>query len=362
MRIPGIMRIVVLALVGTAVVAGSMFFMTWRESHDVAALITPGSETVSAPVLRQDFPGYDMQPGVGHDGQASYVIARDPLHFADAVHWADRPRYRAQRILLPAAAWVIHPQGGGRGLVVAQWAVAVLGIALTGIGAALLARALGASADNVERLALFVPLLPASWAVAGLATPDQLALGLALVALAADATGYRRRAIALAILAVLAKETMIVVLFGWAVYKGVRAFWQLFVLPAAVAFTWWATLRVWFPDTGEGTFENSLFHGFVHSVSDTLRGNVPVGGTVLFVTMAVAIVALWKHGLRSPLGPVIAINLAMLFFLSEIVLVARWNGPRATGPLLALSLVALALPKRTVEEPEPATQPRAVPV
>ena len=334
------------ALAGTAVVASTMFFLNWRVQHDVFALITPGAASVTAPIVRHDAPSYALQPGVGHDGQAVYAIAREPMHLADASKFVDRPRYRSQRILLSVAAWMLHPQGGGRGLVTAQWAVVVFGVFLTGLGAGLLAYALGASRDSARRLALLAPLLPASWACLGLSVPDQLALGLAVLALALDALGCSRRALACAVLAVLAKETLLVLLLGWAIARGTATLVRLFVVPAAIAFGWWLTLLVVFPHDHAHIFEIAVVQGFVSALRDLVTGAAPIAGTVLVASVAVGVLALVRRGLSSPLGWAIALQLAFTGALSQTVLAGEWNGPRATGPLLLLGIVALTIPRQ----------------
>src|SRR5262245_51679689 len=133
--------IIVLALVGAAIAAGVVLRLNLDVDHDVVALVTPGAQSTVAPLFHHDFPDYQLHEGVGHDGQQFYAIAREPMHLADAAKYIDRPRYRAQRILLPVLAWSTYPFGGGRGLVVSLWLWSALGVALTGIGAALLASA-----------------------------------------------------------------------------------------------------------------------------------------------------------------------------------------------------------------------------
>jgi hypothetical protein len=69
--------------------------------------------------------------------------------------------------------------------------------------------------------------------------------------------------------------------------------------------------------------------------------------------MAAAFVLL-RRGLRSPLGGAIAIQLALVPFLSAVVLAGDWNGPRATAPLLLLSIIAMTVPAQTRVPGEPA--------
>ena len=348
-------KVVVLALFGTAITAGVVLRMNLDVDHDVVALMTPGAQSPAAALIRHDFPSYALHEGIGHDGQAFYVIAREPMHLRDAARWTDRPRYRLQRILLPVLAWSTHPQGGGRGLVVSLWTWAAVGVALTGLGAALLAHSLGASRRAVEALALLAPLLPAAFATLDLSVADELALGLALVALALDRMGHRRGALGTAVLAVLAKEAMLLVLVGWALTRGRRTMLRLVGAPAAVAGAWWIVLHMWFSSSREPNEEFSMIGGLRDAVRVWFDGGSRISGVVVAAGVAAGVFVLVRRGLRSPLGGAIAIQLALLPFLSAVVLAGDWNGPRATAPLLLLSIVAMTLPSRAPGPVEPSS-------
>src|ERR671919_468424 len=54
-------------------------------------------------------------------GLVGAAIARDPMHLHDVADHLDRPRYRLQRPLYPLLAWLLHPGGGGMGLVLAMF-------------------------------------------------------------------------------------------------------------------------------------------------------------------------------------------------------------------------------------------------
>ncbi len=361
-------RVVALALLGTAITAGVVLRVNLDVDHDVVGLMTPGAESPAAAVIHHDFPGYRLHGGVGHDGQAFYVIAREPMHLHDAARWTDRPRYRLQRILLPVLAWSTHPQGGGRGLVLSLWTWAALGVALTGLGAALLAHSLGASRRAVEGLALLAPLLPAAFTTLDLSVADELALGLVLVALALDRMGHRRGALATAVLAVLAKEVMLLVLLGWAVRRGRRTLLGLVGVPALVAGGWWLVLRVGFSSSREPSEEFSVVRGLIRAVRIWFDGDGRISGVVVVASVAAGAFVLLRRGPRSPLGAVIAIQLALVPFLSAVVLAGDWNGPRATAPLLLLSIVAMTVPaqssapvERAHPEPEPESRVSPLP-
>ena len=237
---------------------------------------------------------------------------------------------------------------------VSLWAWAAVGVALTGLGAALLAHSLGASRRAVETLALCAPLLPAAFATLDLSVADELALGLVLVALALDSLRHERGALATAVLAVLAKESMLLVLLGWALTRGRRVMLRLVGVPAAVAAAWWLVLRVWFASSREPSEEFSVVGGLVHAVRIWVGGGSRMSGVIVAASVAAAAFVLLRHGLRSPLGGPIAAQLVLLPFLSAVVLAGDWNGPRATAPLLLLSIIAMTVPARpTAVEPRP---------
>jgi hypothetical protein len=96
-------------------------------------------------------------------------------------------------------------------------------------------------------------------------------------------------------------------------------------------------------------------------------GDGRISGVVVAASVAAAAFVLLRRGLRSPLGGVIAIQLALVPFLSAVVLAGDWNGPRATAPLLLLSIVAMTVPAQRsapVEgaHPEPDPESRVSPL
>jgi hypothetical protein len=238
--------------------------------------------------------------------------------------------------------------------VLSLWTWAALGVALTGLGAALLAHSLGASRRAVEGLALFAPLLPAAFATLDLSVADELALGFVLVALALDRMGHKRGALATAVLAVLAKEAMLLVLLGWALTRGRRTLARLVGVPAAVAGGWWLVLRIWFSGSREPSQEFSVVRGLIRAVRIWFDGDGRISGVVVATGVAAAAFVLFRRGLRSPLGGTIAIQLALVPFLSAVVLAGDWNGPRATAPLLLLSIIAMTVPADRPAPVEPA--------
>jgi hypothetical protein len=339
-----LVRISVLAVLGTSLIAGIMLKANLDVDLDVGNLITPGAQSPTAPIIRQDLPGYELKEGIGHDGQSFYAIAREPMHLKDAAQYTDgRPRYRAQRILLPLLAWATHPQGGGRGLVLAQWIWAAIGVALTGIGAAMLAKTLGAAGKAVDRLAFGIPLLPFAGATLDLAVADGLALGLVLCALAFDAMDKRRAAAVAAVLAVLAKEVVLLVLLGWVLWRGRHTILRMFAVPAAVGLAWYLTLRVMLPGF-EKSKEFEPLTGLLTAAREWMQNGARVGALAGIASLTFGVIVLVRRGVRSPLGYVVAIQLAFVPMLSAVALANDWNGPRTVAPLLIFSIIGLTVP------------------
>lgn len=314
-------------------------------NNTVGTLLRPGRLGPSVEVVTADFPDTRLAPNdTGHDGQQFYAIARAPMHPGDVAPQLDRPRYRYQRILMPMLAWILQPSGGGAGLVIALFSVAALGPLLTGFFGACVAGALGASRRACNLIAFFFPVLPGAFASVILTVSDSLALGLALGAIAADQRDRRAPAIVLAVAAVLAKEPILVVVVGWALWRGRRAI-PLVVVPAAIAGAWWLWLRATIDVEGKQIVEFDPVLGLWEATRKWIEYPQHVlGGVIVFGSILVAVIALTRRGLRSPLGPAIALQLALVGSLAWVTMVLEWNGARTTAPLLTLAIIARCCP------------------
>jgi len=324
-----------------------MLVLNVRTNHDVVAVIDPASQSPVAPLFHRDFPDYQLPVGAGHDGEWFYALAREPMHIHDASAYVDRPRYRFQRVLLPVLAWILHPQGGGRGLAVAMWIVAAFGVWLMGFGGAMLAHALRAPPHRVEVVAVLCPLLPATFSTLDLTVADTLALGLVVSAIALDAFGYRKSALATAILAVLAKEVMVLVLLGWILRPGGRGSMRMFTIPLAVVAAWWLALWAMFPHDNGHSDELTFVRGLTRAVGEWLHGHSAIAAISMLVAVALGIAVLVRDRMQSPLAVAILLQLLVLPCLSPVVLANDWNGPRASGALLLLSVIAISSPRAT---------------
>jgi hypothetical protein len=337
-------QLLALSLVATVVVGVGMFAHVVRTNGGMPALLSAGTRSRGAEVIQRDFPSYHVPETLAGPGQLLYVVAREPTHLGDAARHLDRPRYRLQAILLPVLAWLVHPVGGGRGLVLAMWLVASFGIVLCGLGGSLLAQALGASPRASRCLAVVIPVLPASLAVLALTTADGLALGLALLALACDARSQKRLACSLAVLAVFAQAAALLVLVGWVIWRGRPAVARMFVVPTAFAIGWSTVLWVWFSSSDESLREFSPLIGLARSLHAWVLGDDRIAAATFAIAVLVALAALARHGLRSPFGPMIVVQVGLLAMLAATSLAGDWNAIRATGPLLVIGAIGSAVP------------------
>src|SRR5690606_32578433 len=142
---------------------------------------------------------------VQSDGQAFASLARDPSLARPAVFFTDaEASYRAQRPLLPYAAWAVSLGRTG-------WvppALAVLsaggfGLAVAGLGALL------ADRGAPPALALLTLLLPGAYMALSYAGPEPLGLGLVAWALVAWDRERTAVAVALFVAAALCRETLL---------------------------------------------------------------------------------------------------------------------------------------------------------
>jgi hypothetical protein len=305
--------------------------------------IQPGELGPSAAVFEEDFPGDPILESVGLDGQQFYAIARQPMHLDDVAEALDRPRYRLQRPLLSWLAWTLHPFGGGMGLVYAFFLVGIAAVAVGCFGTGLLTHRLGGS----PKWAFLFGLLPGTYWSLRVTVADALAVGLALLAVALAIDG-RRASGAVGALAVLARETSILVLVGWALHdRSRRALWL--VVPAlVVAGSWALWLRIALPPDPAGVGEVVLpFTGWWAAMTERWsEGQHLVGMASSVGAVAAAGLMLWLRGVRHPLAPAVLLQLAATLFMSGDVIGNNFGGTRSTMALLILAAVGLVTPQR----------------
>lgn len=315
-----------------------------QTGRHVLNLVQPGQQGPSIEVIEHDFPGIVVPTGTGHDGQQMYAIARSPMHLDEVAPHLDRAHYRLQRPLLPWLAWMLHPFGGGTGLVLALFVVGLASLVGGGVATGLLAHRLGADA----RMAALFPLLPGSYVALRISAADHLALALVVAALAFAAHERWRWATASGVLAALAKEPMLVVLAGTLLWRRDRRTLTLVGLPTVIAALWGALVRLLVRVDSEQVIEFTFpFSGWVDSAPAWAEGRqLWAGGAVLLTVVAVgAGVLAWQRAGRPAadvllaLGPALA-WLAMMVVLSDDAIGLDLNGTRIAAPALLLGAVA----------------------
>jgi hypothetical protein len=337
-------RVAILIVVAVLWAAFLVFLQTRETGDPLLALITPGKSGPAWPLVREDFPeSIDAVPdGPGHDGQMFYAIARHPLPLAAAVPYLDRPCYRLQRPLMPWLAHLLHPSGGGRALIRALVGVNVAGLLVGALATAGLLTRLGGRPE----LAAAFPMLGGALATLRLGTADGVATACVVAALYAFVARRPTSAIGCAVLAVLAKESMLGVLAGALLWSRSRDGALLFVVPAAVAAGWRLWVRHAVGCSIETNFELAApFTGLLDSARVWASGQQLMAAVWVAPTILLALLALRRRGLRHPCGWPILLQLASICVLSIHVLGLDFNGPRATLPLAVLTLVALATPR-----------------
>ncbi|MDQ1519140.1 MAG: hypothetical protein QOI55_213 [Actinomycetota bacterium] len=346
-------RLCVLSMLGVVVCLAIVLPSNLTSKQGVADLILPGEQSRAATVIRHDFPGVPLLHTVGHDGQFFYAIARQPMHLDRVAPSLDRPRYRSQRILLPLLAWALHPGGGGRGLVIAMFVIGVAGLFAGGLALG----ALSSTLNGPIAVAALFPVMPgAIWSL-NLSVADALACALVLGALVFDLRGRPRSALLAGIAAVLAKESIVLVLVGYALWRRDRRGAVLAGTPMLVAFAWWCALRVLLPRDSGGFLEFDPGHGLYATLRYWSHWTDLSAPLLAVIAVGLAVLALRKGALAGPLGWAIVLQLGFLALLDINVLAPYANSLRAGLPLLALALVAYTSAGGTTAPP-----PRADPV
>lgn len=315
--------------------------------NNPVSLIQPGTQGPSTRAIERDFPSIEQPRGSGLDGQQYYAIARNPLHLDQAAKDLDNPRYRLQRPLLPWTAWALHPTGGGVGLV---WALFLVG-AVSIFGGALATGALSTMWRGPAWLAAVFPLLPGAYWSLRVTVSDAMALALALGAIALAARSRHAPAVALGVLAVLAKEPAILVLAGWAVHRRTKRDAMLLVVPAVVVVAWMGWLGSQLPPDPNRAQDLGLpFVGLFHAFADVWsQGHELVGMACTLGGLALGVLALGLRRLRHPLGWAIAIQLGFLLLMGVNPTSVNFGATRMAMPVMILAAIALATPRATVE-------------
>jgi hypothetical protein len=298
-----------------------------------------------------------IRPRGGHDGKYSFVQAVDPwlLDPDGNISVVDRPLYRAQRMLYPVLA-------GGMGLFsprIIVWAMLIVNILAMGVGTwavAELALDMGGSAW---------------WGLSFLANPglmgELLIDGSGVVAAAAAfgavlmiGRGDSRVALALITCAALARESMLVVAFGTAIWAWTRGGRRLAVriasIPTLAVAVWAVYIRLqagieegFSQIIGIGLPFVGLLETFEYRSLDVLHVVGRFGVLLLFVLY---LRQAWRH--RSLALSWAFVGLVPLGLIAtREVWASYWDFTRAIAPLItALLLLFFVADRRDVNRPQ----------
>ena len=331
------------AIIGTLILVMLVLVDVSRNGgNNPVSLIQPGTNGSATALFTKDFPKLEQPHADGLDGQIYYAIARDPIHPNHTARYLDLPRYRYQRPLLPFTAWLIHPTGGGMGLVAALVFVSFVGVLIFAISAGGLSMTL----RGPPWVAALIPLLPGTYWSLRVTVSDALALGLALLAVLLAARDRRAWALVIGCLAVLAKEPVILIFIGWSLFRRTKRDALLTIVPAMVVVAWMGWLHLVLPtDPPRGQDIGLPLMGLVKAWTDVWsHGRELVGMACTLSGLAIGMVALWFRRLRHPLGWAIAIQVGFLLFMGYNPLGTNFGGTRMAMPIMALSIIALATP------------------
>lgn len=334
-------KVLIAAVAGTAMASVLVMLDVAETGQGATRLLRPGTTGAGSELLMRDFPGAVRQADNGLDGVWFYALARQPMHIRQAARDLDRPRYRAQRILLPLLAWAVHPSGGGRGLIYSLFAVNLLFVFI----GALATGALAASLRGPPITGALFPLLPGAFLSLDISVADAMAAALVLLSLLLHLRGARRWAVLVAVASVLAKETSLIPLAGLALAERDRRSGFLAAAAGCAGILWAAVLYYLFPGPELRDELTAPLSGLLAAWQDRWSQGFELGGLIAVAgTLIVAAVALWRWRWRAPLGPVVVVTLLTALFYGPDVIGDNANAPRSTLPLLALALVAAVSP------------------
>lgn len=316
-----------------------------RYGSDVRAFLVIGEQMQLPPA----FAAIPTVGPTGYDGATYAALATDPLlRRLDTRHDLDAPSYRATRILVPLLAWLLAFGHAPAAIVFYQllcWGLAVGAVWV-------LARWL-ADEDRSPWWALLAAGGAGMATVVLRSTPDGAALFFMLAALWLHARGHRRLALGVAVLAVLTRETSILVAFAIAAdelrRRRLAAVAAFAAVPAAAAVGWQLYLRHVLGsafNSGSGVF-SWPFAWLPHKLAVVLQGGVwweEVFGTAAIVATAVALFTVASRPSRWRAAELAFLAFAgMGLFLGYTVYCETWAYARA---LIAVPFLAALIGER----------------
>jgi hypothetical protein len=160
--------------------------------------------------------------------------------------------------------------------------------------------------------------------------------------------------LATAVAAALTKESLLLVLVGYALWRRDRRGVLLAGIPIAAAASWWGILRLTLDSTARQVHEFDPIHGLWVAARDWVHGDDLGAACVFLLAIVLGIVALRRGALRRPFGWAIALQLGFVATLGANVLATGSNGYRALLPLLALSVLDMTSRPTNVSSPRAA--------
>lgn len=305
-------------------------------SGDPRGLYVLGTRFVHPPELN----GVRRWDGTGYDGQFFAALAVDPLLLdANTPRYLDGPAYRAGRIGLPLAAWVVA-LGNRRGALLAYplltWALSLLGVWV----AARWLEEDGRSVLWAAPLALSVGMVSSMLRC----LPDAAAASLLLLAIWLD-RGGRRGSVAALAFAALVRETSLIGAVALAVIRWRRGERRKAALalavPAGLATLW----RAWvLSRPGFDPYPLVDFGWPLRWLADWVRmaPGTPLSARLAIAAVLLAIVAV--AGLPRPWSPP-AWTYAGFAALALVLNIRVYDDPWSFGRVLAaLPVLAAVLP------------------
>ena len=290
--------------------------------------------------------------GLGYDGQFYWALGRAPWIDERAGRVFAVAEYRAQRIAYPALAAAVS---GGSG-VAPSWGLLAVNVAFAALGAwaaAAWLRSLGRSGW----LALAVGLTPGVMFALLRDLPDVVGLSSAIAGLYLWSARRPALAAAALVVAVLARETMLLAVAALAFDALLRDRRSEETTGAALAigapllaFTAWQAYATAALDgvlplgSGPGSLWSAPAVGLVEGLPEALgRPALEAGWSAVYIglvlcAMAVALWLAWRQ--RTPVALLAAVFALMTLALGEVFWVEHWSFTRATAPLLAFLLLA----------------------
>lgn len=247
-------RLTVWFLAGVIVAVFALWSQLRTVDGDLAFVLRVGHESGTRTFIEDELGSIPLTEGLGHDGQYSYLIARDPLGLNDLPALADDGPYRYRRALygwLAGGFGLLPPYGALIGL--AAWTVIGFGVATAATAdvAALLGARSWAVMGVLGNLGL--------WLSVQLATADALAMALAMVAVALvlrSRTGWAVVALAAAALTKDAYVLFAIGLGGWMLLTGRRRPAVAVALVPAVPLVLWIGWLTWQVGNGLSAKDN----------------------------------------------------------------------------------------------------------